>query len=355
MVGTAHQDHVAVRRPELDAPALAGAAPELRAKLDELCSMLWAAVPGLDDASTLPAGHLDALADAGLYGIFAPASLGGLELEFPQVCAVVEELASSCLATTLVWVQHLRFLSAVLDPLVPEDLRSAWTAPAIAGRAKAGIALTGLMPGPVRLTASRARGGWTFDGVAPWVSGWDMVDVLVVVGRHGANVVTALLDARPQNGLTISPTHLSAINASRTVRLDFDGVFAGDDRVMGVEPYVEAYRSSERLRLNGSFSLGVAKRCCTFLGPTPLDGQLRRSREQLDTVDEAGMPAARAVACDLAVRAAHALSVSRGSSAALAGDLAERLSREAALLLVFASRPPIKETLLRAFETPPAP
>jgi hypothetical protein len=46
------------------------------------------------------------------------------------------------------------------------------------------------------------------------------------------------------------------------------------------------------------------------------------------------------------VRAAHVLAVSRGSRSAISGDIAERTTREAALLLVFASRPAIKNALL---------
>ena len=47
------------------------------------------------------------------------------------------------------------------------------------------------------------------------------------------------------------------------------------------------------------------------------------------------------------MRAAHAVAVSRGSRAALAGDVAERSTREASVLLVFGSRPAIKSELLR--------
>lgn len=63
------------------------------------------------------------------------------------------------------------------------------------------------------------------------------------------------------------------------------------------------------------------------------------------------MPAARAAASELAVRAAHALAVRAGSASALAGAEAERLTREAAFLLVFGSRPAIKEALFARFIT----
>jgi hypothetical protein len=58
------------------------------------------------------------------------------------------------------------------------------------------------------------------------------------------------------------------------------------------------------------------------------------------------MAQARARANVLALRAAHVLSVNRGSRAALVDDVAERTNREAALLLVFGSRPSIKTSLL---------
>ena len=57
------------------------------------------------------------------------------------------------------------------------------------------------------------------------------------------------------------------------------------------------------------------------------------------------MAAARAAACELALRATAALLVSQGSTAILADQDAQRLAREALFLLVFGSRPPIKQAL----------
>ena len=57
------------------------------------------------------------------------------------------------------------------------------------------------------------------------------------------------------------------------------------------------------------------------------------------------MPGARAAACELAFRATGALVASQGSRAILADQDAQRLAREALFLLVFGSRPPIRETL----------
>ena len=67
-------------------------------------------VEGLD---ALPAAHLDALAAEGLYGASVPVQSGGLGLDLGAACAVTEELASGCLTTTFVWLQH-RGLSMTL-------------------------------------------------------------------------------------------------------------------------------------------------------------------------------------------------------------------------------------------------
>ena len=318
--------------------------------LARLSSQFFADAAAVDSAGSVPVEHLDALAAAGLYGIFAPVSEGGLGLGYPETCAAVEELASSCLASTFVWAQHFSFLRAMLDPTTPAPLRSAWLAPAVRGEIKGGVALTGLLPGPARLTAEPANRGWLLNGEAPWVSGWGIVDLIFVVARGpGESLVSLLLDAKTQRGISPHPLHLSAANASSTVRLGFAGVLVGDDRFVRAQPLEVVRQQGERLRLNGSFALGVARRCCLLIGPSPLDDELRDRRVELDAAGEEDMPVARARASELAVRASHALAVSRGSRAAVAGDVAERLSREAAFLLLFASRQRIKEALLEGF------
>jgi alkylation response protein AidB-like acyl-CoA dehydrogenase len=324
----------------------------LRDRLQALEELLWSGAADVDFAATVPSGHLDALAKAGLYGIFAPVDEGGLGLGYDEVCAVVEDLATACTATTFVWVQHFRLLASVLDGTV--DLAKDMRAAVIAGDTKGGVALTGLMPGPPRLTAVPAAGeGWALRGEAPWVSGWGIVDALVVVARAPDDtVLSVLLDARPQPHLTAFPCRLSALNATCTVRLEFDDLVVGADRVLGRETYSLTSGPSDRLRLNGSFALGVTKRCCLLIGPSPLDEQLVSCRRQLDEATDVSMPGARAAASALAVRAAHALAVVGGSRSALAGDVAERATREAALLLVFASRPAIRSALLERLRGP---
>ncbi|MGH3159269.1 MAG: acyl-CoA dehydrogenase family protein [Streptosporangiaceae bacterium] len=307
----------------------------------------------VDATGQLPAEHLRSLAEAGLYGICAPVELGGLGLAFPEICSVAEELASGCLASTFVWIQHLRLLGAVLDEGTPESLRAQLMPGVVRGEVRGGVALAGLLPGPPRLTARPVPGGWQLDGQSPWVTGWGHVSFIVVVARGPSDsVVTLLVQAEEQPGLTAERQRLAAVDASATVQLGFGGLFVPGERYVSQQPYDPARQQSEGLRLNGSLALGVARRCCAFIGPSALDAQLRDRRAELDQASTGTMPAARARASELAVRAAHALAVHRGSASALAGDDAERLTREAAFLLVFGSRPAIKEVLFQQFSAP---
>ena len=322
---------------------------DLPATIQDLAARFLADAAAVDAADAVPEEHLRGLADAGLYGIFAPAEVGGLGLG-AEVGLVVEELASACLASTFVWLQHLRLLGAMLDPGTPATLREALLPAVVRGDVRGGVALAGLLPGPPRLTARPADGGWLLDGEAPWVSGWGVVDLLVTVARGPEDTaVTLLMDARQQQGLAAARQRLAAVNASATVQLSFDGVFVPDGRLVDQRPYDPVAAQSEGLRGNGSLALGVGRRCCALIGPSPLDGELDACRAELDAADTVGMPAARARASEFAARAAHYLAVRRGSRSALAGDDAERLAREAGFLLVFGSRPAIKDALLGRF------
>jgi alkylation response protein AidB-like acyl-CoA dehydrogenase len=66
----------------------------------------------------------------------------------------------------------------------------------------------------------------------------------------------------------------------------------------------------------------------------------------LDAGTPETLPAARARASELAVRAAAALTVGQGGRAILADHDAQRLAREALFLLVFGSRASIRTELM---------
>ena len=106
----------------------------------------------------------------------------------------------------------------------------------------------------------------------------------------------------------------------------------------------------DRLRLNGSLALGLVSRCARLSGPGPLDDELAACRQRLDDAVAAtpeAMAQARAAASELAVRAAASLAVREGSRSVTADQHVQRLAREAMFLLVFGTRPGIKNELLR--------
>jgi alkylation response protein AidB-like acyl-CoA dehydrogenase len=331
--------------------------------------ILFPSALNVDAADRIPAGHLDALAEAGLYGLAGPVSAGGLDADLATLCGVIEIMSGGCLATTFVWLQHhgaVRALAASQNSV----LRHRWLEPLCRGAKRAGIALGGVRPGPPLLRARAVPGGYVLDGSAPWVTGWDMIDVVHTLARdESGNLVAALLPAEVSATLSASRLELVAVNASRTVELTFADHFVPADLITGVTPHAQwLARDAGSLRTNGSLSLGVAGRCCRLLGQVagqadqspggsgPLAAELEARRIALDTpvlegdgAPESGaasMPAARAAASAFAFQAAGLLVAAAGSQSILTGAHPQRLAREALFLLVFGSRPAIKDHLV---------
>jgi alkylation response protein AidB-like acyl-CoA dehydrogenase len=302
----------------------------------------------VDVTDTVPASHLDLLAADGFYGLAGPTELGGLDSpELAAFSRVVETLAGGCLATTFVWLQHHGAVRAVASTDRPE-VRERWLRPLCAGERRAGVVQAALRPGPSSLRAHRVDGGYVFEGSAPWVSGWGMVDTLHTAARTDDDtIVWALVDAG--GPLTATPQDLVAVNASRTVAVRFDAVHVPDERVVSIVPHRGAALDPGSLRLNGALALGVADRCARLLGggggpEGEFADELGACRAALDHGDD--VPAARARAAELALRLSARLVVAEGAKAVLRDHHGQRLTREATFLLVFGTRAPIQAALL---------
>ena len=306
-------------------------------------SVLWPDDAGVDLADRIPAGHLDLLADQGFYGL-------STELELAEFARVVEILASGCLATAFVWLQHHGAVRTVAGSDRP-GMAERWLEPLLRGQQRAGVAQAGVLPGPARVRARRVDGGYLFSGESPWVTGWDLIDVLHTAARGdsdaGETVIWALVDAVTGPTLTVEPLDLVAVAASRTVLVRLADHFVPDERVTGTVPFA-AWPAIDAggLRINGSLALGVVDRCARLTGPGPLAGDLDACRAALDAGTAEVMPSRRAAASALATRAAAGLAVATGSGSVLRGSHPERLTREALFLQVFASRPAIRAALL---------
>jgi alkylation response protein AidB-like acyl-CoA dehydrogenase len=216
------------------------------------------------------------------------------------------------------------------------------------GELRAGIALSAFRRDRPHVRATRYGDGWLFDGVAPWVTGWGRNDILLTsaLSDDGA-LVRAFIDAHPSATIGAEPLRLVAANASSTVRLTFSGHAVGREVIVTEEPYVAPPAHDGGGRLNGSLSLGVARRCCSMIGPSPLDDELIDRRRQLDAASDETMAEARAAATELAMRSAAALVTHAGSGSLVVSHHAQRLARESMFLLTFGTRPAIRAGLLR--------
>ena len=304
--------------------------------------VLFPAALETDGSEVVPREVLDALADAGLYGLGAPASVGGCEADFATVCSVQEALASGCLTVAFVWAQHLGLVHVLSD--LAGSVGDRWLGALARGEIRAGLALGGALPAPT-LRAHEDDSGWLLEGVSPFVSGWGRIDVVHVAARtDNDEIVWLIVDAVEGGALHVERLRLVALNATATVRVTFTGHTVAHDRMTVRHPW-SGETPPEVLRLHASLALGVVSRCCRLLGPSPLDAELAALRAELDALGP-GAAAARAAAGELAVRAAAALMLTRGSPSLLTSDHAQRLAREALFTLVYALRSRSREAAL---------
>jgi alkylation response protein AidB-like acyl-CoA dehydrogenase len=309
--------------------------------------VLFPAALRVDVAEAVPAAHLDLLAAEGLYGVAGPPEYGGLGLEFDQACRVIEQLASGCLATAFVWLQHhATVLSLTYGEHAPQ--REQWLARLCSGAVRSGIALNGVRPGASPVYAKATGTGCVLDGETDWVTGWGMLDLLQVAAfDERGDILYCLVEVANAAGLHATPLDLIAGRASGTVRLRFAGQPVPADQILGSYPAGPAGGvDTQALRVNASLALGVASRCTRMTGAAPLADELSRCRSELDRATDDTISTACAAATELAMRAATAVFTATGSRSVLPTAHAGRLAREALLLLVFASRPAVRQALL---------
>lgn len=312
--------------------------------------VLFPAALSTDASDVVPRELLDALADAGLYGLAAPEDCAGLDADFGTVCAVQEALASGCLTTAFIWAQHTGLVHS-LTAGGNRELTARWLAPLARGEVRAGLALGGALPQPT-LRARPDAGGWLLDGVSPFVSGWGRVDVVHAAARTADDeIVWLLVDAAAGPSVRAERLRLAALNATATVRVTFDQLPVAAERVTGQHPVGGGGTPPEVLRMHAALALGVAARCCALLGPTSLDSELVSLRTELDRLGP-GIATARAAAGELALRAAATLMTTEGSRSMLMADHGQRLAREAMFTLVYALRPASRTALLTRLGTP---
>ncbi|MGH9280263.1 MAG: acyl-CoA dehydrogenase family protein [Acidimicrobiales bacterium] len=313
-----------------------------------------------DQADIVPDDNLRALAEAGLFGVFAP---DPVPTRFSR--EIFETLAGACGVTFFVWVQHhapVRLLvgssnSGLRDRLLPR-LSS--------GEMLGGVAFAHLRRhGPPAIAAHPVDGGYVFTGEAPWVTSWGLAGVYAVAAlTEDGRVVFAAVpgDAR---GLSPSPPlPLAVMNASSTVRLGFDRVEVASEDVIVEEPLATWQERDRTVTAQPNpAAFGVAATCVRLLegGWAPFASELADCRDQsygradspAPDIDE--LVALRAWSLELAMRCAYALVVASGGRSMLLSHPAQRLSREASFYAIQAQTGALRGASLDRLIAPPRP
>ncbi|MGH8909879.1 MAG: acyl-CoA dehydrogenase family protein [Egibacteraceae bacterium] len=316
----------------------------------------------------VPRAHLDAIAQAGLLGLRAPADAGGSAAPLPVFRQVNEIMAGACPTTWFVQVQHhspVVMLAAGDAPLRDELLPKLAT-----GELIGGLAFAHLRRFPDRpVVAERVAGGWRFRGTAPWYTGWTLNDIALLAGvDDDAHTVWTLTEAVPQPGLRASaPMQLTAVTGALTVQLEFDGLRVPDRHVIARIPFHD-WRAADEAGSSSDANPAVfgvtaaALRLLEEAGDPEAAGLARILSPRLDEVrarcygladtDPEGRRlderrAARAEACAVLTLATTA-AVAAGGGRALTPDApAGRLARTGLFLLVQGQSAPVRAATLR--------
>jgi alkylation response protein AidB-like acyl-CoA dehydrogenase len=245
---------------------------ETRSLLDaarELAPKIRAAADEIEAERELPRALFEALADAGLYHMAVPRSLGGAEVDLPTFIQVIEELGKADASTA--WTVNQGAIYATYSARMPRDVaRAIWidTPRAVVANTPAPTATAIVVPGGFRVTGRQGfstgcrHASWIAPHVQVIENGQVRLDaggqpetryVYVPVGE------VELLDTWHVRGMRGTGTHHFAVN----------DVFVPAERsvLSATAPLVETgplYQIPRTLCFasgDASVALGVARSC----------------------------------------------------------------------------------------------
>lgn len=337
-------------------------------------SVLAPAAAVTDQADRIPQDNLDALTAAGLWGLYGPRGSGGLAVAPGLGREVTEILAAACGATCFLWIQHhwpVRMLATAAD----RDVRDRHLDDLCAGRRLGGVAVThARRSGPPAILATPAPfGGYHLHGEVAWVTGWGMIDVLLVAAALGPDRLVFGLVSPDDSGFTATPLDLAVLGATGTVALTLDGAHVAARDVVEVAR-ADAWHGRDRVSAAapnpGTF--GVVRAAVALLRAAGDPGAAATAAAVQDELeacrravyghsdaaaaggpehDLRGLHEARGWAVDLAARAAHLAVAARGGRALRRADPAQRLVREAAVWTIQALTPRGRAATLERYQS----
>jgi alkylation response protein AidB-like acyl-CoA dehydrogenase len=142
----------------------------------------------VDESAQFPSENLQAIAAAGLLGLCVPTEVGGSGESMRAFAAVVEELATACPSTAMIYVMHVTAAQAIASSTTLEG-REEILREIAAGRHLTTLAFseTGSRSqfwAPVSRLESDGNGGFTTSASKSWVTSADHADSYVSSGQR---------------------------------------------------------------------------------------------------------------------------------------------------------------------------
>ncbi|MEO0529967.1 MAG: acyl-CoA dehydrogenase family protein [Planctomycetota bacterium] len=211
--------------------------------LVDLCDRLRDLAADADKSDGWPAKSMRLCGEAGVFEWFLPVELGGQGWDDEQVTRGYLALSQASLATTFIITQRTGACrriaggenTALRDRLLPDLL----TGDAFATVGISHLTTSRRHLGKPALAATRVDPGWRLDGFAPWVTGAEAADQVVVgavvLDDNGEPTDDQVLVAASSDlaGMSVpAPFDMVALTASRTGQVQFEGVVVPDDDVI---------------------------------------------------------------------------------------------------------------------------
>ncbi len=301
--------------------------------------------------------NIKLLADTGYFGLGIAPQHGGMGADEATRREFTELMASAC-GVTAFTQQQLHAGGGFVGGGRSEELKKTMLPEFAAGRNLCGVAFSHLRrSGPPMLRAERVDGGFRLNGVAPWVTGWSLLDSFILgatVAADGSHLFAWV--PKPGNEESLRPgppVPLAVMNASDTAEVTVAELFVPDAHVLSERP-AEALQRGDFCGITGHvfLPLGCARGSVHYLR-TLADRRRRGDLQpvadefarEIDAVRHEALTwsgacadrpdykdralRARASAILLAERAAHAAVTATGGSAHLLSSPPQRLFREA--------------------------
>ena len=169
------------------------------------------------------------LADAGYFGLGIGPEFGGFGADDATRREYTELMASACGVTAFVQ-QQLHAGGGFVGGGQSESLKREKLPLFAAGRELCGVAFSHLRrPGTPMVRAERVPGGFEISGVAPWVTGWSLLDSFILGASlpDDRHLFAYIPKAGNESTLTAGPRiPLVVMNASDTVEVTLDRVLS---------------------------------------------------------------------------------------------------------------------------------